>query len=99
MKEALFILVVLLVLAGLTAYRYRRQISAMLEFMHQIKSIREGMRRPQEQIPKEPVSKGPLVHCQKCGSWVPEERAIRLGRTAIFCSAKCLESSKIAEHA
>lgn len=99
MKEALFILTVLLVLAALTAYRYRRQISAFLEFMHQVKTIRNGMRRRQDQIPEKPVLKGPLVHCQKCGSWVPEEGAIRLGRTAVFCSAKCFESSKITEHA
>jgi len=99
MKEALFILAVLLVLAALTAYRYRRQISAILEFIHQVKNIREGIRKAPDQNPEEPISKGPLVHCQKCGSWVPEERAIRLGPTAIFCSAKCLESSKIAKHA
>lgn len=99
MKEVLFILAVLLVLAALTAYRYRRQISAVLEFMNQVKMIREGMKKPQERIPEQPVAKGPLVHCQKCGSWVPEERAIRLGRTAVFCSAQCLESSKLAEHA
>jgi hypothetical protein len=99
MKEALLILAVLLVLAALTAYRYRRQISAVLEFMHQVKAIREGIKRPLEPTPVEPISKGPLVHCQKCGSWVPEERAVKLGRSAIFCSAKCLESSKLAEHA
>ena len=99
MKEALFILGVLILLAALTAYRYRRQIWAVLEFMNQLKTIREGMKRPQDRIPEGPVSKGPLVNCQKCGSWVPEETAIKLGRTAIFCSAKCLETSKIAEHA
>ena len=98
MKEALFILAVLLVLAALTAYRYRRQISAVLEFIHQVKAIREGIKKPRERIAEEPVSKGPLVNCQKCGSWVPEKRAIRLGRTAMFCSSQCLESSKIAEH-
>ena len=96
MKEALFILAVLVLLVALTAYRYRRQIWAIFEFMNQVKTIREGMKRPAERIPEEPVSKGPLVHCQKCGSWVPEERSIRLGRTAVFCSANCLESSKIA---
>ncbi len=47
MKEALFILAVLLVLAALTAYRYRRQISAVLEFIHQVKAIREGIKKPQ----------------------------------------------------
>ena len=97
MKEALFILAVLLVLVAMTAYRYRRQISVILEFMNQVSAVREGMRKPREQIRQEPVAKGPLVHCQKCGSWVPEERAIRLRSSATFCSVKCLESSKAGE--
>ena len=38
MKEALFILLVIAVLLGVTAIRYRRQITMMLEFWRVIKS-------------------------------------------------------------
>jgi len=92
MREALFILLVLAVLAGLTAYRYRKQIRSVLEFWRTIQTIREGVRPKQAEIREEPAEKGPLVHCSKCGTWVPEDGAIRLGRTAFYCSAKCLEA-------
>lgn len=93
MREALFILLVLLVLAGLTVYRYRKQIRSILEFWRTIQTLRGGVRSRQGEIPDEPAAKGPLVHCPKCGTWVPEERAIRLGKSAFYCSTKCLEAS------
>jgi hypothetical protein len=95
MREALFILLVLLALAGLTVYRYRRQIRSALEFYRTVKTIRDRTRSSQTQIPDEPAASGPLVHCQKCGTWVPEELAIRLGRSAFYCSTKCLETSRV----
>jgi hypothetical protein len=94
MKEALFILLVMLALAALTAYRYRRHILSALEFYRTIKTIRERTGPPKTQIPDEPAARGPLVHCQKCGTWVPEDKAIRLGRSAFYCSTKCLETSR-----
>ncbi|MGD9561109.1 MAG: hypothetical protein AB7F88_02700 [Pyrinomonadaceae bacterium] len=95
MREALFILLILLVLAALTLYRYRRQLRAGLEFYRTIKSIREKASQSRSQIPDEPSAKGPLVHCQKCGTWVLEENAVRLGRSAFYCSTKCLETSRV----
>lgn len=96
MREALFILLVLLALAGLTVYRYRRQIRAAFEFYRTIKTIRERTHSSQNQIPDEPAASGPLVHCQKCGTWVLEEKAVRLGRSAFYCSTECLETSRAA---
>ncbi len=93
MKEAFFILLVLLVLAGLTLYRYRRQIKTVLEFWRSIQTIRGQAKASNEQLRDEPVSAGPLVNCPKCGTWVPEEKAIRLGKSAFYCSTKCLEAS------
>ncbi len=94
MKEAIFIFIVILALAALTAFRYRRHILSALEFYRAIQGIRE--RSPRQQMPDQPADKGPLAPCQKCGTWVPEDRAIRLGGSAIYCSSKCLESSKVA---
>lgn len=92
MKEALFILLILLVLLSLTAYRYRRQIRSVLKFWRTLQTLRVK-RRGQEQIAEEPVSQGPLVNCQKCGTWVGEDKAVRLGRTSFYCSTQCLEAS------
>ena len=93
MREAIFILIVLLVLAGLTVYRYRRGIRTALEFWRMINSVREKARHAEKQIPDEPAAAGPLVHCPRCGKWVPEEKALRLGRSAFYCSTQCLEAS------
>ena len=94
MKEALVILIVLLVLAGLTAYRYRKGLMAMLTVWRTLQSMRQQMGRPENnQIREEPAAAGPLVNCPKCGTWVPEEKAIKLGKSAYYCSTKCLEAS------
>ncbi len=93
MREALFILVVLLALAGLTAYRYRRQLMTLLNLWRTLQTIRQTGRPTNNRIQEEPVAAGPLVNCPKCGTWVSEEKAIKLGRSAYYCSTKCLEAS------
>ncbi len=93
MREALFILLVLLILAAWTVFRYRRHLFGAVEFYRAVQGIRERASKPQ--VSDEPVAKGPLVLCQKCGTWVPEHKAIRLGRSGFYCSSKCLETSKV----
>ena len=93
MKEAFLILLVLIVLAGLTAFRYRRQLKAMLNFWRTLQTIRQTSRPSENRLQDEPASAGQLVNCPKCGKWVPEEKAIKLGRSAYYCSTKCLEAS------
>ena len=37
------------------------------------------------------VSENKLVRCERCGTWIPAERALRLGSgLATFCSPECL---------
>ncbi len=93
MKEAFFILIVLIVLAGFTAFRYRRQINAMLNLWRTLQTIRQTEQSNGNRIQDEPAAAGPLVNCPKCGTWVPEEKAIKLGSSAYYCSTKCLEAS------
>ncbi|HET6862723.1 MAG TPA: hypothetical protein VFH91_06735, partial [Pyrinomonadaceae bacterium] len=31
-----------------------------------------------------------LVRCVNCGTWIPSDKAIRIG-TTIYCSAECIE--------
>lgn len=92
MKEALFILIVLAVIFVLTAVRYRKQIAGMLRIYRSLQAMKQGMKR--EQVGKnESVSAGPLVNCARCGTWVPEERAIKLRGGITYCSAECLETT------
>lgn len=93
MREAIFILIVLAALLGLTAYRHRRQIRMALELWRTVKSMRKvNHQAAAGSINEKPAAKGNLVNCSKCGTWVPEGNAIKLGRNAFYCSAKCLES-------
>jgi hypothetical protein len=92
MKEALVILLVIAVLIGLTAFRYRRQIAAMLQIWRMLKSMRQAARPGENRIDSSGQAKDTrLVNCAKCGTWVPEANAIKLPGS-YFCSASCLES-------
>ena len=94
MREALFILIVIAILFALTAYRYRRQIKTAREFWRMAKGMSRMASQARKEVeePRDDLS-GKLVNCSKCGTWVPEERAVILGRSTVFCSAKCLERS------
>jgi Sec-independent protein translocase protein TatA len=94
MKETLFILLVIGLLLAFTAYKYRKQLRAMREFWRMAKDMRQMTSQMRKEV-EEPKATAPgkLVNCSKCGTWVPEDRAIRLGRTSVFCSSKCLERS------
>jgi hypothetical protein len=92
MREALFILLVLLALAALTAYRYRNGIRMLLDFWRAMRTIREKARGPGPTLPDEPAKHGTLVFCAKCRKWIPEQSALKLGRSNFYCSAKCMEA-------
>jgi len=92
MKEAIFIGVILFVLAGVTAIRYRRQLVAMLDIWRMLRSIQINAPRG-NRIENEKKSSGPLVNCPKCGAWIPENKAIKLGRASYYCSVECVEKA------
>ena len=90
MREAIFILIVLVILVGLTLYKYRRQVGFGLEVWRTLKRMRSAADKKIESHPE--TAKGPLVNCTKCGTWVPATNAITLGR-ASYCSARCVETA------
>ncbi len=93
MREAIFILLVLLALFGLTAYRYRRQIGTMINLWRMMKSMRGSMNsRNANELPKS-KSSGLLVRCAKCGTWSPESRSIKLRSNIFYCSSACVEKA------
>ena len=93
MKELLFIFVVLVVIVALTAVRYRRQIMGMFRIWRSLQAMRQQIKqKTNENAPPENAGGGPLVSCAKCGTWVPEQRAIKLRGGIVYCSSACLES-------
>ena len=91
MREAFFILLVIAVILALTAYRYRSQIGAIYRFWKVLRSARMD---PTNEIGESAESaKGPLVNCAKCGTWVPESKAIKLSARVFYCSAACVEKT------
>ncbi len=92
MKEAFFILLIIGVLLALTAIRYRRQIVGMIQIWRSLKSMRAEVTEKQGS-PQETISSGPLVNCAKCGTWVPEQRAIKLRGGVVYCSTACMETA------
>ncbi len=91
MREALFILVVLAVLFGLTLIRYRKQIAGMIGLARTLKKIREGSVKHGERDSSQSVA---LVNCSKCGVWVPQDRA-RQVKSQYYCSDTCLRTPAV----
>lgn len=92
MREAIFILLVIAVLLAFTAIRYRKQISAVVQFWRMLDQARKTS--PRSEIDESSNSgSGPLVNCAKCGTWVPESNAIRLGTRVFYCSSACMEKA------
>lgn len=92
MREAFFILLVLLLLLGLTAYRYRKQLMFALQIWRTLKGVREVQSKNVPEMATRPKQRGELVNCSRCGKWSPEETAIRFGPTIYYCSTKCLQT-------
>ncbi len=89
MRDALFILVVVFVLAALSAIRYRRQISGVIRVTRMLRETTRAVATSPQ--PREAKSI-PLVNCSKCGVWVPRNKAIKI-RDTYYCSDACLASS------
>ncbi len=93
MREALIILAVLLILLALTAFKYRRGIATAIGIGRVMKKAVSANRSAQQPRIEEPVNSGKLVSCTKCGTWVPERRAIKFGASTFFCNDACLQNS------
>ena len=98
MREALVILLVIAIILVLTAVRYRKQIAAAIRIWQSLKSMKQQMSKQMNQRRGESDQEidgatGPLVNCAKCGTWVPEQRAIKLRGGMTYCSAACLEKT------
>ncbi len=94
MIKILFILLIFIVVAGMIALRYRRQIQNAIYVWQMFKKMR-GVNNPQEkQIEKTENTKNvQLVRCAKCGTWTPQKNALNLRSRAFYCSTNCMENA------
>ena len=94
MREILVILVVILVLLGLTALRYRKQIAGILGLARALKDAKDAVGQSRT-ISSDEKTSIPLVNCSKCGVWVPQNKARKVGEI-FYCSDKCVQMQKTA---
>ena len=91
MREAVFILLVIFTLLALTAFRYRRGIIGAWRVWQSFKEMK-GSAPIAEQRIETTQKQSKLVRCLRCGTWVPEGRAIRIRTGLAYCSNECVES-------
>jgi hypothetical protein len=70
--------VIVCVLAALTAIRYRKQISGMIGFAKMLKEAKQNISTSPMSAKREPENIT-LVNCSKCGIWIPQNKAIKIG--------------------
>jgi Zn ribbon nucleic-acid-binding protein len=95
MREAVFILLVVLVLLALTAVRYRKQIAGIVGVARLFKDARANFTQHAKQVQKQTEESVPLVNCTKCGVWTPQNKARKIG-DLFYCSDECVQMQKIA---
>jgi len=81
MKESFFILLVAIILLGLTAVRYRKQIAGVIGVA---RMLQEAKNSPPVTRKAEPSSLQ-LINCSKCGVWVPERKSVKSGDGSVVC--------------
>ena len=99
MTKILIVLILLLVLLGLVALHYRKQIQMALYVFRMFRKMRQMSRADQpteKQIEKTETAKdSALVKCSRCGTWVPQSKALNLRSKTFYCSANCMESAVV----
>lgn len=87
MREAFFILLVLVVILALTAIRYRKQIAGMIGLARMLKQAKRSAQEAKT-FPVDSDVGVQLVNCSKCEIWVPQNRAVKF-RDGFICSTTC----------
>jgi hypothetical protein len=89
----LIILLVIVVVAILIISRYRKQIQMALYVFKMFRKMRQISKNEEKQINPtiEPIQSA-LVNCAKCGTWIPQNKALKLRSGVFYCSKNCLET-------
>lgn len=79
---------------ALVAFRYRRQVMTAFHFYRMFKKMKE-MNKPsnEPQIQQKNPEDVQLVRCAKCGTWKPQNEALKFSRGTFYCSSKCVNEA------
>lgn len=93
----LIILGLLLILAMFVVARYRRHIQTGIYVFKMFRKMRQMSRKPEREEKQIETAANSadvqLVRCAKCGSWIPQNTALKLSKNNFYCSSKCLEKT------
>jgi len=88
----LILLLLIGVVGVLIAVRFRRQIQTAIYLFRMFRKMRQMGKSDGRKIEeKENTKDVPLVRCAKCGTWIPQTKALNLRSKAFYCSAVCME--------
>jgi epoxyqueuosine reductase QueG len=77
-----------LIIAALVSIIFVLVYSRIRPYLKLIQQISNSLNAPPEQ---RTPSRNKLVRCDRCGTWVPADRAINLNSgLATYCSAECM---------
>ena len=94
MREALIILAVIVILLALTALRYRKQIAGVIGVTRMLREAQRAAADGRKNVIRDGEQQSvPLVHCEKCGIWVPQNKALK-SRGRSYCSDACYAAAK-----
>jgi hypothetical protein len=80
------------IIAALVSIIFVLVYSRIRPYLKLIQQLTNSLNGPPEE--KTP-SRNKLVRCDRCGTWVPADRALRLGSgLATYCSAECLDQKQ-----
>ena len=89
----LIILALIVVLAAIIISRYRKQIQMALYVFRMFRKMRQMSGQEEKQIDVQAKSEeSALVNCAKCGTWIPQNKALKLRSGVFYCSKNCLET-------
>ena len=92
--KILIVLLLLIVVGGMIALRYRQQIRLALYFLRMFRKMRQMNKSDGKRIEtKTETSNAMLVQCAGCKSWISESDALKIGSKSFYCSAACMEKS------
>jgi hypothetical protein len=92
----IIILGLLALLAMFVAVKFRRHIQTGIYVLKMFRKMRQ-MNKPEKQEKQientNTAGDVQLVRCTKCGSWIPQNTALKLSKNTYYCSSKCMETA------
>jgi len=90
----LILLGLVIILLAIIAVRFRSQIKMGIYVWRMFRKMRQAGKSGEKQIEKRENSKhAALVRCAKCGTWIPQSKALNLRSGIYYCSKICLETT------